>query len=358
MLQFAKRIKRFVFRVAKKTIYSKAGEIAFPDVPRPPLRPVSFSLAHGTGRAITLQVAQGLGDIFWVYQKFAPYFDVINFEICQISAHPVQNRSLSWMSIFPKLGSAKPVIVSAAKYGRLAKSYSRLQDVLDAWTESPSNSLEYCCNRWLEEGDHLAEIDPGAQLEVSVPLLIDRTTPLPFPEYLLLYISGSTTDPSLQDKRYQVWPIENYLQLIRGIRERTGKDLPVCMIGADFDRKIMDKTSTLLRKSGIDCRVICGEAPHRVLHLLKQASLFVGYQSGLNIVADNLDVPQLMLYFNYLAPMKYTWCKRENEGRLFLAETFSMSPDQILRKHDFAFLNTKEQERLAVIGTESCLPRV
>ena len=33
---------------------------------------------------ITLDVVQGLGDIFWVYQKVAPHFKTINLNICVV----------------------------------------------------------------------------------------------------------------------------------------------------------------------------------------------------------------------------------------------------------------------------------
>jgi hypothetical protein len=35
-------------------------------------------------KTITIRRVQGVGDVFWVYQKLSPLFDVINFVNCPL----------------------------------------------------------------------------------------------------------------------------------------------------------------------------------------------------------------------------------------------------------------------------------
>lgn len=49
-----------------------------------------------------------------------------------------------------------------------------------------------------------------------------------------------------------------------------------------------------------------------IIYVIKNAQYFVGYQSGLSILADNYNIPQTMLYFNFLGDVMYSWPKNEN----------------------------------------------
>jgi hypothetical protein len=73
-----------------------------------------------------------------------------------------------------------------------------------------------------------------------------------------------------------------------------------------------------------------------VVDILQRSEFFIGYQSGLNILADNLDTPQMMLYFDNLKPMLYTWCKKENIKTKFFATVFSQTPKDAIKLFDFS----------------------
>ncbi len=71
--------------------------------------------------------------------------------------------------------------------------------------------------------------------------------------------------------------------------------------------------------------------PGNVMHILKNSKLYLGYQSGLNIMADNMDVKQVIMYYSMLEKMKYTWCKKENIGKTFYADMFSSPPREVAK---------------------------
>lgn len=58
--------------------------------------------------------------------------------------------------------------------------------------------------------------------------------------------------------------------------------------------------------------------PKKVLNLIRKTSFLLGYQSGLNVLACNEDVKNLMLMFAQYAPkMCYTFCKKEQIKKRF-----------------------------------------
>lgn len=73
-------------------------------------------------KTITIKTVQGVGDVFWVYQKLSPYFDKINFIICVINLDcPVQKRVLPFLKLLPKVDNFKLELVTSEYYDSLAK---------------------------------------------------------------------------------------------------------------------------------------------------------------------------------------------------------------------------------------------
>ena len=62
----------------------------------------------------------------------------------------------------------------------------------------------------------------------------------------------------------------------------------------------------------LEARPFIGRSPAQACHVLQDARAFIGYQSGLNILADNFDSPQVMLYFNGLERLINSWPKSGN----------------------------------------------
>lgn len=269
-----------------------------------------------------VQVCQGLGDIFWVYQKLAPYFETINFHISIINDTSIDRRSEEWLKLLPKVGHVRCKMIKSEDYVNLIGGDHNVGNIIEQW-ERGVREVAYCCNRPLEEGVRLEDIDQYAP-EWGVPMKF-KDFPVPYREYVTLYVSGTTKSP-IAARDYGIWSVDQWVEFVRLIYRKYRLEYPLALIGAEFDRDIIEEVEQRLTEQGREVTTYIQRSPERVCNLLKRSKLFIGYQSGLNIVADNLDVPQVMVYFPKLEKMQYTWCKKENIKTLFHAGIFSEGP--------------------------------
>lgn len=283
-------------------------------------------------RIITINVPQGVGDIFWCYQKLSPYFDVININILvTTTVNKIQMRAKDWLALLPKIGRVVAKPISCQEYDRIISSAYPLKTVLR--TRRHAN---YSCNSMLENGVRLENIDPLSLVAWSVPTRIEKL-PLEHQDFLCLYVSGDVKNPtSIRNKI--VWEEDVWVQFMQLLYNKHNLNLPIYMIGASYDQAVTESIKAKLNDLGMLTRSFIDLPPANVLYLMKQSKLFIGYQSGLNIMADNLDIPQLMLYFPFLEKMQYTWCKKDNIGKRFQANLFSKSPEEVVEK--FSLLNS------------------
>lgn len=293
----------------------------------PDKRPVTTGRIGGS---VTLKVVQGIGDIFWTYQKFSPYFDRINFTIMLTRDLPIQKRAFDWLKTWEKTGDVTTEVVPSDRYHRGAHGFFRLQDCFDNGFDRP---IEYAANAWLEAGVRIEDIDPGAMVDTDVQMKIADRPKYPAGEYLVLYASGSTTSKTIQhDPRYGVWTCEQWAGFANKFLDRVGKNLPVVVIGQFYDEEAIRSLTDLMMQNKRTVSALIGYPPAQVASLLKHSSYFIGYQSGLGIIADALGARQVMLYFNQHRPMLNTWCRREHIGGKFQAACFEDSPDEIIER--------------------------
>jgi ADP-heptose:LPS heptosyltransferase len=273
--------------------------------------------------AITVRTAQGLGDIYWVYQKFEPYFKKINIEICVLDFDIVSRRSEDWLKLFPHVQHVGYHLVTSEEYQKLASSKPLMKDVFTQW-DAGANVVDYCPNTWLEQGTRIEDIDEF-DVQIDVPIAVEPFD-LPFSEYVTLYVSGSTKAHGAVIQG--AWSVDEWVAFVEELYSRYSIELPLIIIGAEFDREVMLEVKQ--RFAHRKTHMFVQSPPAKVMHVLANTTLFIGYQSGLNIMADALDRPQIMLNFNYLEPMCYTWCRKENIATKFHAFIFGMRPSGVL----------------------------
>lgn len=298
-------------------------------------RPERTPIPHDFyGDEITLTVGTGVGDIYWVYQKFAPYFDKINFDIACVGDSPTkeESRAVAWLKCFPKVGTVREVICPFTDI--LGLQYPQMEDVIREWRRG-NDPLFYCCNRWLEEGVRIEDIDPGAKVDFSIPL---KTEPceLPFCEYTMLYVLGVAFEPNgnavehLKAPPFHLWDLGQYLHLLDLIYQKYNWKLPVVVIGASWDEHTYSLISRHLNARGIPTHPMFNQPPEKVMHVMKNAKFFVAYQCGLSIVAENFNVPQIVMFFPKYSEARRTWCKKENIGRVCHEATYRQTPEEIV----------------------------
>ena len=257
---------------------------------------------NNSQKVITIRTVQGIGDIFWVYQKLSPYFDVINFVICVVNLDcPIQKRGLSFLKLLPKVDKFKFKLVTNDFYNYLAKQKKTMNIIL---SEHASNifPIDYAVNAWLEDGVRINKIDEYS-IEETVAIK-DVYIALPFKEYIILYISGN--------KISQEWQPEMYAELINNTFKKYCIKYPIILLGAKYDEDHLIKAGIKLKIYGYNIHFFIGSPLENVIYIIKKSKYFIGYQSGLSIIADNYDIPQTMLYFNFLGNVMYSWAKQQN----------------------------------------------
>ena len=280
-------------------------------------------------KSITLDVCQGVGDIFWVYQKFAPHFDEINFNVCRIIGlehEKLQNRSAPFLKLLPKVNKVGNRDVNHWGYIKLASKTFKMEDSI---AEAESNGRAYySCNKPLEQKIRLADIDPDYEIEETVDIYSEQFD-VP-KEYVCLYVSGNTW---IDRCKPEVWTVEQWAELVVGYYEKFSLKLPLVIVGASYDEDVLTSVMARLAEAGLPSLVYIDLPPANLMHVIKNANHFLDYASGLGILADNLDVRQVMMYPKSIEGLLYSWCKKRNmESGIYKAFLFEESPTDVLEK--------------------------
>ncbi len=279
-------------------------------------------LGHDRKKHVTVCVPQGVGDIFWVYQKLAPHYKTISLELGMVNASNIEDRSVEIMSIFPQVGSCRRRAMPIDDYNALAAKKSSFAEMQKEWEAGPESVL-YSANRFLEEGTRLEAIDPDVETMWDVPLFYGGAA-IPFPRFATLAISGGTLNVA------QVWTVDQWVEYISLLYEKYVIDLPLVHIGAEFDRTVMEQVNAKLTALGHRTMMLCNVPFAHKVDALARADLHIGYQSGLNILAANFGRPQVMLYFNWLSKMRDSWVKPGQQ--YFNCFLFRESPQEVAAK--------------------------
>jgi len=315
------------------TISNQIGypSISFEDDDRSKKAPIITGRKIPATKEIALNVCTGVGDTFWVYQKFAPHFDNITFNICQVGDTDVQARAKEFLKLLPKVKQVNSRIVSSRIHHNLINQPYYMKDIIRNYNKGKNVEFDYSCNLFLEAGIRIERIDPDFPIEETVEMRTEPY-PLPYKDYICLTVSGATMIEDVR-KRVGVWSVNQWVSMIDSFYRTYNLKYPIVMIGANYDEKAMEPISNDLREKGIEIETYIDLPPINVCSIIKNSLYFIGYQCGLNVIADNFDVPQLIVYFPNLERMMYTWCKKRNiDNRIFNAVTFRQKPRQVVQE--------------------------
>lgn len=282
-------------------------------------------------KEITLLVYPGIGDIIWCHQKWCPYFDVVNYTTVttQWTEDFHRHRADPFLGLLPKVGSIDHTIVSQNFYDiTLRHGYYRMPIIMDRHNRG-QKSHPYSCNYVLERGTRLECIDPEYPIEEDLAIASEPFDP-GVGDYLLLYVSGSTHNPNVP---HVIWTVEQWLNFIFIVHWMHKLSYPIVMVGAHYDAMSMAPIAEGLRRGGLNVLEFVDLPAAHVVHLIKHCEFFFNFQSGLSIIADLLDVPQMMLYFSTLDELRLSWPKKRNiERGIYNSALFSESPELVAEK--------------------------
>lgn len=287
-------------------------------------------------RIANVTVPQGIGDIFWIYQKLYNHFEVINFNIMYLETgtnDEIQRRSMNTIKDWNKVNNVGLVDVTEKQFNEFVKRKQTLRDVLAPLgyfnNERQIYTFEYQVNSWLEEGTKLEDID-----DMSVMWNIDlpqtRVEGLE-EEYVLLFVSDTTRHRKLH-KNLNLWSEEDWVEFTyKIIKDKLNNNIPVKIIGKSFDEYVMKTCKQLLENKGIKTDIFTNLDGRQLNYIISQSKFFIGYQSGLNILADNFGVNQIMIYFPTLDKMKDCWVSENSKrNNKFNWAYFNDSQDKII----------------------------
>jgi hypothetical protein len=272
-------------------------------------------------KSITLTVCQGIGDIFWVYQLFAPHVDAIRFRVlhCPGNDRRVASRATEFISSLAKVQSVTGLFATETDYRKVSHGRFSVEHVLRA------GGGMYACNDLLEN---------GVRLDACSPLPIEETVEIPMEpinlpvRFIAGYVAGGTLVPE-QVRRVGVWSVDQWAVFLREFYARQTERLPLVLIGAEYDRSAAESLAARLDGlASIDLRI--GLPIAQSSYVISRSDWFLGYQSGLNVIADQLNVRQLKMFFPCYPKMLYSWAKRSNiERGIYNAARFDQSPAEV-----------------------------
>jgi hypothetical protein len=242
-----------------------------------------------------VKVMQGIGDILWVHQKLFNLADEFEYSI-QIIPNDIstrlQTRSVEFVKTWPKVKSVGVEIVSASDYEMQWKREWSTKDLIDG------KISHFSLNRWLEQGKKLEDLD-SHKIEWSIDIPVEEH-PVDS-KFCCLYVSDD-------NKGYgECWSIEDWASIFENVQ------VPIYILGASYEKQTMlDLYDTLKNDMKKLCRIYMDYKPQQVCYMLKNCDFFVGWQSGLNILADQFKTKQVMVYLDWVYPMKDAWVNPEN----------------------------------------------
>jgi hypothetical protein len=275
-------------------------------------------------KEITINTVQGIGDLIWVYRKLSLLYDKINFNVLVTKHDDVQRRAGDFLRILDKTGSISFKKVRSAVYSRVASGFYTTDKI----------DREYSVNAWLEKGIHIASIDSNpVNWDIGLrPELFNNKK-----EYLLLYISGCR-----HIDLYHQMSSSDWAKITEKVCSMLGLNKCI-LIGAPYDRDKLVETKQAFNTC-IDVSVITEASISQTMGIISQAGYFISYQSGLSVIAEEFNVPTLMIYFPENRKLIHTWLRKENlDTGLFkncffgdsLESIINDATEHINRKHEY-----------------------
>ena len=233
-------------------------------------------------------------------------------------------RAERWIPLFPKAGRVSFRYSPQNDHRRCTREHFCMNELLRKYDEGQRTFL-YGVNGPVERGTPLEDLDK----EKCESYLTVKSEKCDIPDdYYIFYCSGSTDSPHCMNGPNGTWPLEKWHKFLVKTHEKLGGT--AVFMGATYDVNVLKSFEEFALKNHINFRTYRNEEPAKVMHVIKNAKFFIGYQSGLNVLADNEKIRQVELIFNKYRQIPYMWAIPEGRGKFYNGMNFDTPMEEIL----------------------------
>lgn len=276
---------------------------------------------------LTVVVPPGIGDTVWIYCKLATLGKPLDFIVCD---HGDKNRTVPLMELLPLARSC----VYSKKYSfheHLRKEGIPANTAKKELLLMPNPILAEC-NTHLEAGRPLEDWLPDIDLDYHVEIQLkekDMVTSrilMPGKGYLCIFCASENGIKG----HVGSWGVDEWLDFL--IRfQRDVRDVPIVIIGADWDLSFANKLQVACAKNGIDIVNVVGKLPlSGSLDIIKRSCYFVGFPSGLSILAAIMGEASLMFYTESISGIMYMFADPDLMENGIFTEMLYAPPEEVI----------------------------
>lgn len=245
----------------------------------------------------------GIGDISWVLSKLSTTGKKFDLVIAEDSK---TRRSMPLVDMVDCINSAR--YGGYEIYAILAKTTNAFFSEYEKAHED-GKTLCMTANNWLEKGNrlegYLPDINTDFHYELKTTQEDDAWADLVLDKN---YKSiGIYTSSKGGIKNWNGWSALEWMEFILKVREKY-PDTKFYLFGAGWDQDMRLPMLQILNHYCVDYVDLIGKTTlSKVVSVLKKINYFVGYASGLTILANVVYTPVAMLYPRYLNSLTYSW---------------------------------------------------
>lgn len=251
-----------------------------------------------------VKVCAGIGDSVWLIQKLINSGEQFNFSL----ANDVPQRGKQVFDLLPQIGIAEygDHISPAAIKHNVQNHKKQFKDIRE-------QGFYLSANTHLENGKRIESFLPDLETSFRIPYQTKQ-----FSEEAKTYLGDTKkciaiyTSAYASHRAWGFWREKEWMELIDRINTAFAGQVTFVMIGAEFDQDLTGSLMYRMLRAKLPFIDTVGASLGVVVELLKRCQYFIGFPSGLSILANTIDVPTMMFYPKHLEKMMNTWASIED----------------------------------------------
>lgn len=266
-------------------------------------------------KTLSFCVPSGIGDISWIYSKLHCAPPDFNFELLVSEGWP--HRSVDFCRLLPRVVCASYESIS---YQDILM-FGQLHDVstFEAISSNGFGRTFISCNLHLEQGKRLESWLPDLATDFHYPLNTEVDDRLAAEELLKPYEGcvkiGISAASYRGSEAWDTWRAPKWNRFLDLVKEIVGERCLFVLLGGFWD----DLTFSLSKRDDA-CELVGKTSVAQAYELHKLLDGYVGFSSGLGVLATLLSKPTVMLWPNHQVDLSNSWAPPEMlKNRSYLA---------------------------------------